>query len=677
SEPVIIDTGSRFVKDIELKSESISVKICHRDSEIVLCEFEASIPFEEILEIERDAIGYLCVKFFDEMASAGSPDLDDSAETLSVMNSTDIAAVIYFEIIEAKNLPREKSFIKIGYDSDPFVVISFGKQTYKTRFIRHTLNPVWNEKVYIPVGPNEMNFDVNFAVYDHDKFSTHDYIGKADLNIKDLPKNAWKEFILPLQLKRKDIKDPSFMVVKGSVWAYADLKIRFWTILSGIYDHDENGKLNRIELISMLESIGSTLSEETIEDLFSKFGKEEDAEVQVEDIVDCLDNISISGSMKNGDSENLVLLKKCPTCGKKMKKFVKDFDIINHLVICSNQNDLNESVGRFVMSGFLTEEHASRKWFMSIFKTISFGSVKLGNNNGNILVQDRKTGRLLEEKMPTYIRLGIRLMHQKAPYNITSRLKMVKMLLKRLTIQQGKKFDDPSSVKSIEPFIKYHNLNVEEILDPIESFKSFNEFFYRKIKPSSRKLASSDPKILVSAADSRTLVFPSISTAVDIWIKGSKFSVSELLEEANHPFLEGSLVIHRLAPQDYHRFHSPVDGKIPGDYFTVNPMAIRQKSVNVYTENVRNVIYIESEAFGLVAIVAVGAMMVGSIVWTVEIDQSVNRMDELGYFKFGGSTLVILLQQNTVSFDNDLIENSQRPLETLLAVGDSVGTSCK
>ena len=96
----------------------------------------------------------------------------------------------------------------------------------------------------------------------------------------------------------------------------------------------------------------------------------------------------------------------------------------------------------------------------------------------------------------------------------------------------------------------------------------------------------------------------------------------------------------RLAPQDYHRFHVPVDGTIgeitaiEGQYYTVNPMAIRS-ALDVYGENVRVLVSIHSPIFGLVMVVCIGAMMVGSTVITVEEGQQVNRTDELGYFKFG------------------------------------------
>ncbi|CAJ0767791.1 8888_t:CDS:2, partial [Entrophospora sp. SA101] len=248
-----------------------------------------------------------------------------------------------------------------------------------------------------------------------------------------------------------------------------------------------------------------------------------------------------------------------------------------------------------------------------------------------------------------------------------------KTLLENLSVKQGKKYDHPASVKDINGFIEFHNLSRDEILDPIESFKNFNEFFYRKLKPEARKLDfPNDPSILVSPADCRMMAFPTIDESIELWIKGQQFSIQRLLgdESAAKEFEGGSLGIFRLAPQDYHRFHFPVDGRIgenkpiAGDYYTVNPMAIRSE-LDVYGENKRSITYIDSPKFGKVAFVAVGAMMVGSIVYTSKPFSDVKRLDEHGYFAFGGSTIILLFQKGKTVFDDDILANSKQCLETL------------
>lgn len=462
----------------------------------------------------------------------------------------------------------------------------------------------------------------------------------------------------------------------------------FWTKLLMAFDLNNNGRICKVELETMLESLGSTLSEATIERLFAALNCAEGDEIEIDEAVKFLEDLSIlthNHRHQNDNEENIVLLRSCPFCLKKWNDKMDDLDVITHLGICSASETSNISLSdKFVMGGFLTEEYASRKWFSRLLGFMSFGNYKIGRNNANIFVQDRCTGKLIEEKIPTYIRLGIRLLHQNVvTYRTSADFSYIRNIFQSMTIQQGKKYEDPSSVASIPGFIKYHKLPVHEILDPLDSFKSFNEFFYRRIKLDEYRPLShpDDPCVTVSPADCRLHVFPTISEATRLWIKGVNFSVSALLadEELGRYFEGGSLVIARLAPQDYHRFHSPVDGTvtanyhIPGTYFTVNPMAVRQK-VDVYTENARTVTMIDSPQFGKVAFVSIGAMMVGSIEITVDVGSKLRRRDEVGYFAFGGSTIVLLYSKEAkVQFDSDLVENSQQQLETLIKVGDSIG----
>lgn len=248
--------------------------------------------------------------------------------------------------------------------------------------------------------------------------------------------------------------------------------------------------------------------------------------------------------------------------------------------------------------------------------------------------------------------------------------------MKSLSYKQGKKYDDPVSAREIQGFINFHKLDMSEVLRSIEQFKNFNEFFYRELKPDARPCsAPENPRIIVSPADSRSVVFNTLDDATKIWVKGREFSVARLLGSA-YPqdakrYTNGSLGIFRLAPQDYHRFHIPVDGimdkpkLIDGEYYTVNPMAIRS-ALDVYSENVRVIVPIDSVAHGRVTVICVGAMMVGSTVITRKAGERVGRAEELGYFKFGGSTILLLFEPGAMKFDDDLIENSNGALETLV-----------
>jgi phosphatidylserine decarboxylase len=213
----------------------------------------------------------------------------------------------------------------------------------------------------------------------------------------------------------------------------------------------------------------------------------------------------------------------------------------------------------------------------------------------------------------------------------------------RETLRLGEAFDEPKSRKYIPAFVKMYQINLEELLQPnISQYFTFNEFFYRKLNPNARPIDHHDnPNIIVSAADCRLILFHDISEATRIWIKGHQFSLQSLFqdEQLAQEFDGGSIVVFRLAPDDYHRFHSPITGQIgphmkqiTGTYYTVNPIAIKEQ-LDVLTRNQRTVITIESDCFERVALVAIGALLVGSVNFTVQPDQLVQKGDELGKMK--------------------------------------------
>ncbi|KAG8812553.1 hypothetical protein FRC17_001975 [Serendipita sp. 399] len=377
--------------------------------------------------------------------------------------------------------------------------------------------------------------------------------------------------------------------------------------------------------------------------------------------------------------ERVINIKECPLCHRPRLSSKAEMDIITHLAVCASQDW--ERVDRITVGNFVTASQAQRKWYTKAIAKLSTGAYSIGANSANVIVQNRMTGQLEEEKMQGFVRIGIRLLYKGARSRMEGA--QARRLLKSMSIKEGIKFNSPESAKGIAAFIEFHNLNVNEILEPIDSFANFNQFFYRKLKPEARPVADpDDPKTVVSSADCRLMAFETINDATRIWIKGREFSVARLLGERYkdevHKYDGGALVIFRLAPQDYHRFHVPVDGKIgpmtyiPGEYYTVNPQAIRTL-LDVYGENARKIVPIDSPTFGRVFCACIGAMMVGTIVTTVNEGDEVKRGQEYGYFAFGGSTIVTIFQKGMVTWDQDLLDNSKAPLETLVRVGMRIG----
>jgi len=253
--------------------------------------------------------------------------------------------------------------------------------------------------------------------------------------------------------------------------------------------------------------------------------------------------------------------------------------------------------------------------------------------------------------------------------------------MRTATIRQGRRYDSPSSKKAIPNFIKTYNLTLDDVELPLEEYQTMNQFFARKLRSGARKIIGNDNTV-VSAADCRISVFRTIEEGTSIWVKGQGFSLERLLQDDSLASLykNGSMVIFRLAPQDYHRFHSPVSGimgpAIPhhGIFNSVHPAAIKS-SIDVLGTNERVVQTIYSDHFGKVTLIYVGAMMVGSIKVSTMNGTRVEKGTELGYFQFGGSTVVALFEADKIEFDSDLVNVSKSGLETLIQYGDSIGVS--
>lgn len=255
------------------------------------------------------------------------------------------------------------------------------------------------------------------------------------------------------------------------------------------------------------------------------------------------------------------------------------------------------------------------------------------------------------------------------------------LLAKRalLTWWYGRRMDHARSVHKVLPFIVEHDLDVDEFAKNAMAYKTFNEFFYRKLKPSARPI-DPDPRSAVLPADGRHLVFPDLDQADGFYVKGERFELGELLGgdlTAEH-FAGGAMVISRLAPPDYHRFHFPCAGvarkasEIRGPLFSVNPIALR-RDVRRLVQNKRMVTLLDSERFGTVAMVEVGATMVGCIRQSYIPGAPLKKGEEKGLFKFGGSCVITVFQKGRIVFDADLREQSAQFIETYAKMGERLG----
>lgn len=263
-------------------------------------------------------------------------------------------------------------------------------------------------------------------------------------------------------------------------------------------------------------------------------------------------------------------------------------------------------------------------------------------------------------------------------YSSASGKVALQILFKRKIISSlgGWYMDRKLSAKRIPSFINEHNINLEECqINTVSDFPTFNQFFYRKLKPEARPVGEN----LVSPADGKILAFQTINDVPDFFIKGSEFTIDSFLQnkELAKKYADGSMAIIRLAPADYHRFHFPASGKvseseqIDGHYFSVSPFAL-QSSLKIFCENYREYCILKTNEYGNILISDVGATMVGSIIQTYKANTEVKKGDEKGYFAFGGSTLVLLLEKGKIQFDTDLISNTKNGLETSIKMGENI-----
>lgn len=320
-------------------------------------------------------------------------------------NTSDVAGVLFLEINRITDLPPEKNMTRTSFDMDPFVVASLGRKTYRTRVVRHDLNPVYDEKLVFQVTRQAVNYTLNFAVVDRDKFSGNDFVGTAsfplskitalqpepdtDTGLFALPdsdnlqvpgaetererKKKFRiplsrttsrdtlgrssrnssstnlskvhrssssnsltsqtrpnlierdsagptsdphrrsqpditdgqavsdaddpdlvAFEVPLELKNKqrwEDKHNPILYIQAKYMSYQALRQQFWRAMLRQYDADDSGTLDKVELTTMLDTLGSTLHNRTIDGFFYRFKNQNNGEeyLSMDQAVICLE----------------------------------------------------------------------------------------------------------------------------------------------------------------------------------------------------------------------------------------------------------------------------------------------------------------------------------------------------------------------------------------------------
>lgn len=262
---------------------------------------------------------------------------------------SDIMGITFLEIESASDLPPEKNMTRTGFDMDPFVIVSYGTSTFRTRAIRHNLNPVWNEKLFFHVRNSQENYKIKFAVYDKDKFSGNDFVASQELSISDIvkkmpsagtatppsPLNSTATPItnkvsslpaeeigenpseqidrnmgrhtIPLNLvnaaKWEDKVKPT-LTIRAKFVPYIEIRKMFWIALAKTCDADSSNTMSRLEVQTMLETLASNISEATIDHFWQENGKEFSQDLTMDELVKSLESFMQMADEKMASRRN-------------------------------------------------------------------------------------------------------------------------------------------------------------------------------------------------------------------------------------------------------------------------------------------------------------------------------------------------------------------------------------
>ncbi len=239
--------------------------------------------------------------------------------------------------------------------------------------------------------------------------------------------------------------------------------------------------------------------------------------------------------------------------------------------------------------------------------------------------------------------------------------------------------DRSASAAKVAPFIARYRLDTAEFADAPDAYATFNDFFYRKLKPGARPIAPGDATVVLPA-DGRHIGFQDASETPVVYAKGQAFDLAALLGDAAlaEKYRHGAMVCSRLCPVDYHRFHFPAAGVpstsrlINGFLYSVNPIALRRNLAYLW-ENKRRIVTVRTEHCGEVLLIPVGATNVGGIVDTYAPGVAVAKGDEMGHFRFGGSFIITLFEPGKVRLAEDLVAATKSGKELYARMGTPLG----
>lgn len=250
------------------------------------------------------------------------------------------------------------------------------------------------------------------------------------------------------------------------------------------------------------------------------------------------------------------------------------------------------------------------------------------------------------------------------------RLLLKPLCSRRVSRAAGAFLSSPLSRFLIGPFVRSNGINLEEY--ECKDFRSFNDCFSRRIKEGRRPI-DGEPEALIAPCDGLLSAYAIRSGRV-IAVKQSRYTIEDLLrnESLAREFDGGLCLVFRLCVENYHRYCYVDDGRkgentfLPGKLHTVRPIALR--TVPVFCENCREYTVIDTEHFGRLIQMEVGAMLVGRIC-NYHGAKEVKRGQEKGMFLYGGSTVILLVKEGRAKINQKLLADTARGIETPVRMG--------
>lgn len=285
------------------------------------------------------------------------------------------------------------------------------------------------------------------------------------------------------------------------------------------------------------------------------------------------------------------------------------------------------------------------------------------------LIRDRVTGALVPERV--FGEAGLR-----AIYGQGLRARVLRRVATSdaFNLAYGLVQRLPGRRAKVAEFVERLGIDASEAERPLADYPTLDAFFTRRLRPGARPIDPA-PAHLVSPADGRALAWAEVG---DLPVKGARVSVAALLGDPALAarYRGGGALVVRLAPADYHRTHWPADGvagpptRLGGPLHSVHPIALGAGAPSFL--NRRAVTALDAPGFGRLAIVDVGALLVGRLVESYA-PGPVRRGEEKGHFRMGGSTTVVLSEPGAVAWDDDLLAATRDGVESRVVLGTRVG----